>query len=462
MATVTFGVVTGALGFARPVAIKRIHPTLASETAVREAIRDEARIAARIRHPNVVSVIDVIEDGENVGIVLEYVHGESLSALLEQAAMRHAQVPVAVAVAVFIDVLHGLHAAHEAVDEKGAALAVIHRDVSPQNVMVGADGVARVLDFGISKAEKRSTVTREGQVKGKLRYMAPEQLGGTVSVATDTYAVGLVLWETLAGSSPFGAVDHDAELVGRVLMGISRAPSSLRAEVPPALDAIIARALAVTVENRFRAASEMAAALESSGLAASRTAVAAWVDELAHDVLAERARIVVQLERSAESAGSIPPPQPGQPGKTVDTAVAMSVARKPLVSPRPWLIGGAALALVAAAGTAVLVRPSRPAASALRGDAPAATALASSIPSASSSSATALSTPPRGVAGSASAESVGDAIADRDAAAAVRAAPPSGPPPGRLRKARSGAPDCGVPYTVDANGYRRYQRECFE
>ena len=199
MATVSFGAATGALGFARPVAIKRIHATRASDAELLDAIRDEARIASRVRHPNVVSVIDVIEEGGDVGIILEYVHGDALSSLLRKARAAPRPVPVAVAVAVIVDVLHGLHAAHTARDEAGRPLVVVHRDVSPQNVIVGADGVARVLDFGISKAENRASVTRDGRVKGKLRYMAPEQLGGDVTPAADIYAAGIVLWELLAG-----------------------------------------------------------------------------------------------------------------------------------------------------------------------------------------------------------------------------------------------------------------------
>ncbi|HSO34774.1 MAG TPA: serine/threonine-protein kinase, partial [Labilithrix sp.] len=259
MATVTFGVATGALGFARPVAIKRIHPTLVHDSAaLRDAIRDEARIASRVRHPNVVAVLDVIEEADDVGIVLEYIHGEALSSLLRRSGTRREPLPIGVALAVAVDVLHGLHAAHTAVDERGAPLGIVHRDVSPQNVIVGADGVARVLDFGISKAESRASVTRDGQVKGKLRYMAPEQLGGEVTPTADTYAVGIVLWEALAGCSPFEDIDEGAQLLGRVLSGVTVAPSAHRQAVSPVLDAIVARALEVRPASRFPTAAAMA------------------------------------------------------------------------------------------------------------------------------------------------------------------------------------------------------------
>lgn len=435
MATVSFGVATGALGFARPVAIKRIHPTLSRDAGLLDAIRDEARIASRVRHPNVVSVIDVIEEGESVGIVLEYVHGEALSSLLRSAAARQDPLPVGVAVAIVVDVLHGLHAAHTAVDDTGAALDIVHRDVSPQNVLVGADGNARVLDFGISKAENRASVTRDGQVKGKLRYMAPEQLGGDVTPAADTYAAGLLLWEALAGSSPFADVDQGAALIARVLMGVSVAPSTRRAEIPPALDAIVAKALAVKAEDRFSSAASMAEALEATALSASRTAVATWVNELAREVLAARAQVVALLERG------LPADEQAPPVVAEKKTSAEPVVRDPVASRRtglvPWaLVVG--LGLVAA-WFAFASRNAPAPAAPRREEAP---------PVAASSPAAPTSPPP--------------SISQPTATPPAPAASASNHPPGKLKKSRPGAPDCAIPYTVDSNGFRRYRRECFE
>src|SRR5262249_20405529 len=160
---------------------------------------DEARLAARIHHPNVVQTLDVAVTQGELFVVLEYVNGDSLAHLLRTANANGRAVPPEIASAVVFGVLQGLHAAHEAVVEQGNPLELVHRDVSPHNVLVGVDGVARVLDFGVAKARGRSQTTREGQLKGKLAYMAPEQIGGRVTRRTDVFAASIVLWEALAG-----------------------------------------------------------------------------------------------------------------------------------------------------------------------------------------------------------------------------------------------------------------------
>lgn len=443
MATVTFGVATGALGFARPVAIKRIHPTLVHDSnSLREAIRDEARIAARVRHPNVVAVLDVIEQDDEVGIVLEYVHGAALSSLLRHSKAGQTPVPLGVAVAIVVDTLHGLHAAHSAVDEAGSRLDVVHRDVSPQNVIVGSDGVARVLDFGISKADNRASVTRDGNVKGKLRYMAPEQVVGEASSASDTYAAGLVLWEALAGHSPFEDGEQDAHAVARALMGVSVAVSAHRPDVPPALDGILARALELDPRDRFGSAAEMAAALEATGLAASRTQVAAWVEDLAKDELEARARVVALLEQGMSAAHEAP--RVVAEKTSADAVVREAPAHGRRSRILPWALA-AVLGLTAIwLGLGARNAP-RPATAGAPGAA---------------SSASGIGVVPPAVA------SVSGVVPP---AASVIAAPPApapsaiGRPAGKLRKARPGAAlDCAVPYTVDPSGDHHYRRECFE
>src|SRR5262249_50892141 len=150
---------------------------------------DEARLAARIKHPNVVPTLDVVaEDGE-LFLVMEYVHGESLSRLLRVAINRGEMVPPRIVSSIIAGVLYGLHAAHEAKSESGEPLNIVHRDVSPQNILVGSDGVVRVLDFGVAKAAGRLHTTREGQLKGKIAYMPPEQLNNKpLTRRADVYA----------------------------------------------------------------------------------------------------------------------------------------------------------------------------------------------------------------------------------------------------------------------------------
>src|SRR5262249_48804205 len=168
----------------------------------------EAWLAARIHHPNVVQTLDIVSEGGELFLVMDFVHGETLSRIWR--ALREADppsiAPAPVTASIVCGGLHGLHAAHEAKDEAGKPLNIVHRDVSPQNVMVGTDGVARLLDFGVAKAAVRLQSTHEGQVKGKIAYMAPEQLDRHEATrSSDIYAAAVLLWEGLAGRRLFEA-----------------------------------------------------------------------------------------------------------------------------------------------------------------------------------------------------------------------------------------------------------------
>src|SRR5687767_6563935 len=189
MARVHLGRLMGPAGFARTVAIKRLHEGLARSPEAAATLLDEARLAARVQHPNVVAILDVLAVDGELTLVMEYVHGESLAVLLRAARARGEVVPPPVAVQIVREVLAGLHAAHEARSEAGEPLGLVHRDVSPQNILVGLDGAARVFDFGIAKAAGRYQETATGQLKGKVSYMAPEQLlGQAVDRRADVFA----------------------------------------------------------------------------------------------------------------------------------------------------------------------------------------------------------------------------------------------------------------------------------
>ena len=176
MATVHLARQVGAAGFARMVAIKRLHERYSRDPDFVAMFLDEAHLVARIRHPNVVQTIDVVTEESELFLVMEYVHGESLLRMAQMAQRKSAVLPVRVVAAILAGALHGLHEAHEARGETGAPLGIVHRDVSPHNILIGTDGVARVLDFGVAKASQRIQTTQEGQLKGKLSYMAPEQI----------------------------------------------------------------------------------------------------------------------------------------------------------------------------------------------------------------------------------------------------------------------------------------------
>jgi serine/threonine-protein kinase len=326
MASVHFGTITGAGGFARTVAVKRMHRHLANDPEFLAMFVDEARLAGRIRHPNVVATLDVLAASDELLIVMDYVHGESLAELGRLSAARKARMPAPIACAVIADVLSGLHAAHETTDDQGKPLGIVHRDVGPENVLVGADGVARVADFGVARASGRLQVTREGQVKGKIAYMAPEQVrGGVVSRSADVYGASVVLWEILTGRRLFEG-ERDAQLVERILYGAIEAPIAVAPSVPEPLNAIVLRGLARDPEARFATAREMIDALAGAIRAASASEVSDWVESIAGEKLAERARMLAAIDRSRDAGETSSLPRDAPPAADAVTTQSPDVA----------------------------------------------------------------------------------------------------------------------------------------
>jgi serine/threonine-protein kinase len=298
MATVHFARLLGAQGFRRTVAAKRLLPHLTRDHDFSLMLIDEARLAARIRHPNVVSTLDVVQTDSELVLVMDYVHGESLSKLVRAAKTRGETVPLPITCAILIDTLHGLHAAHEANDERGQPLGIVHRDISPQNLLVGTDGITRIADFGIAKAAGRSQTTQDGSIKGKLSYMAPEQVThGKVSRVTDVFAASVVLWELLTGQRLFEG-GNQAESLFRVMSQPIPAPSSLVPSLPRELDRIVARGLSREPEQRFPTAREMALALEDCAPQIRPSEIASWVERIAQDSLARRSLLLSAIEHS--------------------------------------------------------------------------------------------------------------------------------------------------------------------
>jgi serine/threonine protein kinase len=307
MATVHFGRLSGPAGFSRTVAIKRLHAQYAKDPEFVSMFLDEARLAARIRHPNVVTTLDVVTTGAEIFLVMEYVQGESLARLVRAVRSRMTPADTRVVAAIVSGVLHGLHAAHEARDEQGQPLHIVHRDVSPQNVLVGTDGVPRVLDFGVAKAAGRVQTTREGQLKGKIAYMAPEQLhGATVTRQTDVYAAAVVAWETLTGQRLF-QYDNEAALVTAILLGTIPPPSQAAPHVPIAFDRVVMKGLARDVLQRYATAREMAIDMERCVGIATPSEVGEWVESLANEELLARARRIADIESASSSRGVVVP-----------------------------------------------------------------------------------------------------------------------------------------------------------
>jgi serine/threonine-protein kinase len=308
MATVHFGRLDGAGGFSRVVAIKRLLPHLVKNEDFTQMLLQEARLAARVRHPNVVPTLDVVASKGDVLLVLEYVHGESLSALCRtQAKDKKEHIPLDIAVAVMHGVLQGLQAVHEATDEHGRPLALVHRDISPPNVIVGADGLTRVLDFGIAKALESIEESMPSRVKGKSGYMSPEQIRGErLTQRSDVFSAGIVLWELLATRRLFMG-ETEMERMQKILDGNYRGPASYRPDLPPALDAVVLRALERDPEKRYASSHDFAVAIEQAAPgAASARKVADWVNELAPEALAQRARMIAQVDTWIDGAGDLP------------------------------------------------------------------------------------------------------------------------------------------------------------
>jgi serine/threonine protein kinase len=302
MATVYLARLRGPGGFARTVAIKRPRPYLLREDdSIAHMLIDEARLTARIQHPNVVSTLDIINHDDEVLLVMDYVHGQSLSKLCDAARARKERVPVGIAAAILIDTLHGLHAAHDATDENGLPLELVHRDVSPHNILVGADGMTRVADFGIAKALGRAQVTLNRTVKGKLTYMSPEQMQGqTVTRSADIFAASIVFWETLTGRRLIKG-DTYAQVLQRMHALEVPALSHFVPDAPAELDAIIQRGLSPNPADRYPTARDMALAIERCVPAMHASEVGAWVEHIAGDTLRARTEMLLSPERASLS-----------------------------------------------------------------------------------------------------------------------------------------------------------------
>jgi serine/threonine-protein kinase len=322
MATVHIARLVGAEGFSRIVAAKRLHPQFTEDEEFVTMFLDEARIASKIHHPNVVPVFDVFLSGTEVILVQEYVHGVPLDKLFKASRERQEPIPVQVVVTIIGGVLAGLHAAHETKDEMGDSLDVVHRDVSPQNVMVSADGTPRLLDFGIAKAKSSAHVTREGFFKGKITYMAPEQLRGDESLnrTADVYAAGIMLWELLVGRRLHQG-RGESELFNAVLSGaipdVTTALEDTRKSIPEQrwaylrrLGAIVKRATALHVEDRYPTAAAMQDDLVHAVLPASAHEVGAWVKDVGAEYLEGRQRVIASNEESWRTLTAAPASTP--------------------------------------------------------------------------------------------------------------------------------------------------------
>ncbi len=289
MASVWIARQTGKHGFEKLVAIKTILPKYAADTRFQQMFLDEARIASRIEHPNVAQILDVGEQHDTTYLVMEYVDGDSLSSLQRALQKRNLSFPHGAVLRMMAEVCGGLHAAHELRSDQGTLLGVVHRDVSPQNVLLSNKGVAKLIDFGIAKARDRvAGDTNADTLKGKVRYMAPEQAQGHgVDRRADVWAVGAITYHLLAGKPPF---DGDNDMQTLLLLTSGRPPPPLPQGVHPAVAAVVAKALTAAPDNRYATAAEMQVALQDAALEARATSSAPAIATFIADYVAEAGR----------------------------------------------------------------------------------------------------------------------------------------------------------------------------
>lgn len=325
MATVFLARLGGVAGFQRFVAIKRLHPHLASDRDFIQMFLDEARIAARLHHPQVVPILEIGESEKGYYLVMEYIEGDTLARLMARSAQSQKPLPTRVAVRAALDALAGLHAAHELVDDEGKPLEIVHRDVSPQNILVGVDGSARITDFGVARAASRLTSTKSGQLKGKLSYMAPEQARGKgIDRRADVFAMGIVLWELLARKRLFKGDGGEAETLNKVMNEPIPHVKDANPELPQALADACMRALERDIEKRPATAAIFAEELEKAandaGLLGAHRDVAAHLEAvIGTDISQQRDAVRAWLARSEPSRqgdarvdATPPPPKSGK------------------------------------------------------------------------------------------------------------------------------------------------------
>ena len=433
MATVHLARKVGDEGF---VALKSLRPDELEDEAATLTLHDEARVLAHVRHVNVVPLLDVLREGGRLLLVMPFVRGASVAELMVFSSRAELPLSKGVASAIVQDILAGLGAAHHAVGANGQPLHVVHRDVSPQNAIIGDDGVTRVLDFGIAKAVGKSTkTTRDGAMKGKIAYMAPEQVHGEdVDFRADLYAAGVLLWELLALDRLFAGA-NDADTLRRVLMADVPSLATYRDDLPVGGDPFFAKALARSKAARFSSANEMGRELER------------WIPRASAGEVARALGVCM-----GEIARRDPPPRSERPPSTVpvtsarppassETSIGSSGPRA-----RTWALALAAILGVGAIATGAVV--------ATRTRAPvevSATKPASAPPSSAKAPEEAHETE--------TPEVPQTPALPREGVKSPNRSLYSSPAP-KKQVSTALPPSCAVPYTVDEHGRKKYRTEC--
>lgn len=352
MAEILLAQLRGPGGFERPVVIKRMHPHLAKDPAFIQLFLDEARLAARIRHPNVVQVQELGHEAGELFLVMEYLEGQTVVALMKRLSEEGRLLPLSLAAYIVAQACAGLGAAHELSDASGQPLHLVHRDVAPDNIFLTFEGQVKLLDFGIAKARDRLAHTRTGHVRGKAPYMSPEQiLGEVIDHRSDLYSLGVVLHEISTGQRLFKG-QNELALAKAICEAPVPLPSSRREDYPPALEQVVMRALARQREDRFGSAREMEAALGSGAGGAAELAA------LMRELFSER------VGQSASSGGPAPIADPdasllaglaegAEPGSATRPLIPAvePPPERPRTRPLRWVLAAALTLALGAAAT---------------------------------------------------------------------------------------------------------------
>ena len=310
MAEILLGRLVGPSGFERPLVIKRILPHLAEQQSFVSMFLDEARLAAQIRHPNVVSVSELGQEGDDLYLVMEYLEGENAAGLIRRSMVTGKNTDFALCAYIVAEACAGLHAAHELTDPDGNPLRLVHRDVSPQNIFVTYGGAVKVLDFGIAKAADRITQTEAGQLKGKFDYMSPEQCRGrALDRRSDVFALGIVLYELTTRKRLFKRSNKLAMLEA-VCRDPIYPPSKLIKGYPAALERVLMKALKRDPDARYATAAEMrrdllSAMREMNAPVAPEEALASLMTEIFSDRITSKRDMLARL-RMGSSITEVP------------------------------------------------------------------------------------------------------------------------------------------------------------
>lgn len=329
MAEVWLARQTGIEGFHKNLVVKRILPHLAEDREFVEMFRNEALIAARFNHPNIAQVYEFGEANGTYYIAMEFIHGEDLGRVMRKAASTGQWVARPLAIRIVAAACEGLHYAHSRTDDAGRPLRVVHRDISPQNILISFDGSVKLVDFGIAKAADQASLTKSGAIKGKFAYMAPEQAAGKpLDGRADIFAIGLVLYELLTGVRP---LKRDSELATlQAAMECAIAAPSQVADVPEEMDPVVMRAIAKNSDDRYRDARQFQMALEEILVGQRWVAGSVQISELMETLFADRlaeekaqGQVVPVGEDSANSGTPMPPtPPPHERGRSRTSAAA--------------------------------------------------------------------------------------------------------------------------------------------